>query len=147
MIHVRTAQLIAAMLGVSAGLGCAAPGQGAEAPTPASAATTATPGATITVRTPATATAVAQATPGPAAIDTPPPAGMLVVFRLDGVDYPTRGLIQMGPNPPTCTEEHVHGDRLRSLLPGSDGQQVVRSEHLGGCGYGPPSFFLVRDLR
>ena len=66
---------------------------------------------------------------------------------LDGVDYLTNGLIHMGPHAPNCTYEHVHGGEIRSLTPGSNGQSMTRTEHLGDCGFGPPSFSMVRDPR
>lgn len=78
--------------------------------------------ATTSATAAATTSAAATGTPARVAIDATAPAGMIVIFRLDGVDYLTNGLIHMGPHAPNCTYEHVHGGSIRSLVPGGNGQ-------------------------
>jgi hypothetical protein len=113
-------------------------------PTPLPSATAPpTPSATPTE----TATAVPTATPTPASLGQSVPAGSVLVFILGGVMFEVDGLSVVGAHPPYCEYEHVHGPAIRSLLPLPDGTFITRTEHLGECGYGPPSFFIVADPR
>ncbi|MCA9850829.1 MAG: hypothetical protein KC461_09350 [Dehalococcoidia bacterium] len=83
----------------------------------------------------------------PAAFDSTPGPGQLLVFRLDGVDFFPKGLGTVAAHEPFCSYEHVHGPEITSVLPGPDGEYIKRTEHMGECGYGPPNFFLIDDPR
>ena len=81
----------------------------------------------------------------PATPDSAVPEGSVLVFLLDGVFYLPTGLHVEGPD--ECSYNHVHGPTITSLTPGSNGEFITRSEHLGACGYGPPNFFIIVDPR
>ncbi len=122
-------------------------------PTPTAAVATATPTASATevsAATPfdfGTPTPPASAFGTPAAYDTAPGPGQVLVFQLDYVDFLADGLTTIPAHEPFCSYEHVHGTEITSLLPGPDGEYLKRTEHLGECGYGPPNFFLIDDPR
>ena len=92
-----------------------------------------------------TETATPEPTPMPATPDSAVPEGSVLVFLLDGVFYLPTGLHVEGPD--ECSYNHVHGPTITSLTPGSNGEFITRSEHLGACGYGPPNFFIIVDPR
>ena len=82
----------------------------------------------------------------PATFETVAGSGQVLIFRLDGVDFVAAGLETVAIHLPFCTYEHVHGGKIRSLVP-VNGVFVERTEHLGDCGFGPPNFFVVPDPR
>ena len=130
--------------GVILGVAAATQGGGGDpdttpTPTPAVAA------ATVTGATDATATVEAVETP--VAIDAEPGPGQILVFRLDGVDFFPDGLVHTDAHVPNCEYQHVHGGPITSVLPGPDGRPLIRTEHLGDCGFGPPNFYLIPDPR
>ena len=83
----------------------------------------------------------------PASFGDAVPEDHVLVFLLDGVFFLPGGLQVVAAHVPFCSYEHLHGGTISSLLPGSNGDPVTRSEHLGECGFGPPNFFIVIDPR
>ena len=73
------------------------------------------------------------------------PPGKILVFVVDFVAFEVDGLFVIGAHPPHCGYLHVHGPQITSVLPGPEGKPIVRSEHLGECGYGRPTFFFITD--
>ena len=109
--------------------------------------------ATATPTQTATPAATATATPTNTAGGEQVELGTLVgpdevlVFLLDGVFYLPDGLYAVPAHEPFCSHEHVHGEQIRSLIPGSSGEYITRTEHLAECGFGPPNFYVIPDPR
>ncbi len=75
------------------------------------------------------------------------PEGSVLVFLLDGIFFDPAGLSVVEAHEPFCSYEHVHGGLIQSIIPGSSGNYVTRTEHLGECGFGPPAFYVIPDPR
>lgn len=143
----------ATVLVIGGFLGLNGDGDGAATPTATVAATATSSAVNSNTGDPGAATATAPASTQqanaagvPAAFDTVPGAGQVLVFRLDNVDFVPAGLTTIPAHLPQCSYEHVHGGEITSLLP-VNGAFVKKKEHLGECGFGPPNFFLIADPR